>query len=355
MDLAALLLTRVLKFSGESDEEWEKWFCRFEAQTEHVDAGNRLSVLVGLLDGVALDTFVALPSKSRKVYADVVKALESRFGRRVGTLQAHAELSQIRQRTTESIESFAARITELSKLAHPDSTDGSAAPEGFRCGRFICGLRDARLQEKLASKNIQTLAEAVRVSKEFEKSRKAVLAMRGQVSDRGDDNNPNEASTSGGVAAVKDEGVVQQDSNRLSVIEDQLRELRETVIAVASTSETASSGVKQRRLARCYRCGMPGHFQRDCQRNARLPQNGRCFGCGGHGHILRDCPTTAATGTKGRPQARGDSVAPFCLCCGQHGHWMPECQHYRGGIPAGAGPGAPGQYHQQRGAAYPEN
>ena len=278
-----------------------------------------------LLDGVALDTFVTLPSKSRKVYADVVKALKSRFGKRVGTLQAHAELSQIRQKTTESIESFAARITELSKLAHPDSTDGSAAPEGFRCGRFICGLRDARLQEKLPSKNIQTLAGAVRVSKEFEKSRNAVLAMRGQVNDRGGDNNPNEASTSGGVAAVKDEYVVQQDGNRLSAIEGQLRELRETLDAVASVSETAGS-VKQRRPARCYRCGMPGHFQRECRRNMQLSQNERCFGCGANGHIMRHCPTTAASGTKDRPRARADSVAPFCLCCGQQGHWMPECQ-----------------------------
>ena len=42
----------------------------------------------------------------------------------------------------------------------------------------VCGLRDGKLQEQLSSKNIKTLAEAVRISKEFEKNTNTLLAMR---------------------------------------------------------------------------------------------------------------------------------------------------------------------------------
>ena len=165
MDLSAFFLARAPKFNGESGDVWDKWICRFEAQTSNMEAGDRLAVMVGLLEGVALDTFVTLSPESRKEYGHVRKALETRFGKQVSTLQAHAELNKAQQTPSESVESFADRIKELSSLAHPDLTDGHSALEGFQCGRFICGLRDARLQEKLCSRDVRTLTEPIRLTK----------------------------------------------------------------------------------------------------------------------------------------------------------------------------------------------
>ena len=345
MDLATLILTKSSKFNGESGEEWKKWFCRFEAQAENIEEGKRLPVLVGLLDGAALDTFVALPPKKRKAYTEVVKALETRFQKQVSSLQAHAELSQVRQMPSESVENFAARVTEMSAIAFPGSADGHEASEGFRCGRFICGLRDSRLQEKLVGKNIQTLTEAVRLCKEFEKNRNAVLAIQGRHEDVGGAvaQTPDNAKSS--IASTSDVDALKTTNDRISAMEDQLHEIHESVAAIASTSSTrpGNDPRKPRRLPRCYRCGMAGHFQRDCLWRNRSPPAVRCFACGGEGHIGRDCPISTSIGGRGH-------VAPSCLCCGREGHWMAECQYLPVRTKAGTDP----QYSQHT-TMHPEN
>ena len=322
MDLATLILARWAKFSGESGEVWEKWFRRFEAQTEGMEVKNRLSALVSLLEEIALGTFTSFSAESRKDYERVVKSLKDRFGKQVSALQAHAELSKVHQAPSESIGNFAARIRELSELAYPDTATGRDTLEGFQCGRFMCGLRDARLQEKLSSQNSQTLTEAVRVSKEFEKSLNAVLTMRGQFDDAGGAVAQMQADTGSNTTAVSNGSVTQKNTDRISAMENQLREIRESVAAIASSTKFESDVRGPRRLSRCYRCGMAGHFQRDCPQRSRVSPSVRCFGCGKEGHIKRDCPASGLNAARGR-------MVPACLCCGRGVHWMAECLHFQ--------------------------
>ena len=355
MDPSVLFLARAPKFNGEVGEVWEKWLCRFEAQTGNSAAGERLAALVGLLDGAALDAFVSLPSATQKDYSKVVDALKAQFGRQVSTLQAHAELTRVRQTASESLENFAARIRELSALAHPDSADGNSALEGFQCNHFICGLRDGKLQEQLSSKNIKTLAEAVRISKEFEKNRNTLLAMRIQ---NGDDESRIGTQSSVKVnAPVVDDKTATEHDARLAAMEGQMHQLHEMVSAIASSEARGTVG-KPRRLPRCYRCGEPGHFRRECPQRARLglSPSVECFGCGGRGHVRRECPVTAPRGAaRNSPTQRDGFGVPSCLCCGQHGHWMAECQYYQGGMPASARSGTGLQHPQQHQITHPEN
>lgn len=299
MDLATFFLTRSPKFNGESSVKWEKWLCRFEAQTEGMQDKDQLSALVSLLEGVALDTFTSLSSGSRKDYKEVVKSLGDRFGKQVSALQAHAELSKVRQTPSESIGNFAARIRELSELAYPDSASGRDTLEGFQCGRFICGLRDTRLQEKLSSRNVQTLTEAVRIGKEFEKTKNAVLIMRGQSNDLGGAVAQIQTGTGGSTTTVSDGDAVQTNDDRISAMENQLREIHQSVAAIASSTKPESDVRRPRRLPRCYRCGMAGHFQRECPQINRGSPAVRCFGCGEEGHIRRDCHVSALIGAAG--------------------------------------------------------
>lgn len=344
MDLATLLLTRASKFSGTDGEVWEKWVCRFEAQTGPLNDEERLSVLVGLLEGSALDVFVSLSPESRKKYKCVVGSLGERFGRQVSPLQAHAELSKVHQSPSESIENFAARIKELGTIAHPNRAGGDGGLQEFLCSRFICGLRDTRLQEKLSSKNIQTLAEAVRVSKEFEKNRNAVLTMQRDAGEVGGAVSQSQADMGSGTTANRD-WAGQGTADRISTIESQLREIKESVAAIATTR--TSEGPKPARLPRCYRCGIDGHFQRECPQRIRAAPSRRCFGCGEEGHIRRNCHRVSTSSNNHKP-----TTLPTCLCCGRDGHWMAECQFYQGGAPAGGGPQTSPQGPRQSTDAY---
>ena len=323
MDLSALFMTRASKFSGESGEVWEKWFCRFEAQTASMKAGDRLAAMVGLLDGTALDTFVSIGEESRKDYGSVVETLKSRFGRQISALQAHAELNRACQSPSESVEDFAARIRELSGLAQPALPSDHSAMEGFQCGRFICGLRDTQLQERLIKRDVSTLADAVRVSKEFEGNRKTIEAMRKQEVDV-----IGAVCPVGGGATAGQAGQTMTDNDRLTVVEDHIRGLHESISAITTAPKTTNDVSKARQLPRCYRCEQTGHFQRDCPERNRGSPSVRCFGCGELGHLKRHCPISS-------PSTRGGRAMALCLCCGQQGHWMAGCRYFQGSSAGG--------------------
>ena len=250
-------------------------------------------------------------------YITVKAALNDHFGKKVDTLQAHAELGRATQNPGESIESFAGRVRKLGRLAYPGMTDDDKAVEGSITSRFICGLRDEWAQGKLCGRAPSTLSDAVQIVKELRSRQEAIQAVRaaqqstvtsvavatGPSSDR-------EAATAAGSG-----GDTRDLDQRISNMEHTMRAL----VASQRNLDSNSNG----RAIKCYGCGVEGHIRRNC------PNQQRSSGNRDARSARRD--RAEADGTAGRPLTANGPPAPFCLCCGQHGHWMAGCRLLVGG------------------------
>ena len=93
-------------------------------------------------------------------------------------------------------------------------------------------------------------------------------------------------------------------------------------ITLANVMPTSISGVKQR-LAPCFRCGEPGHTQKECPHSSGSPALRKsdgasdiiCYRCGLNGHLVRDC----------RTDLRTVRVGARCIYCGKYGHKRFAC------------------------------
>jgi hypothetical protein len=73
----------------------------------------------------------------------------------------------------------------------------------------------------------------------------------------------------------------------------------------APTPSTPASPASPRSTRLCYKCGRPGHVQRDCP--AAPSSRVQCYTCREYGHYATSCPTIT------------------CRRCGQKGHTAFRC------------------------------
>ena len=268
---------------------WDICIQRFELLDGLGDESEWLESLFICLDGRALDACTSMPENLRGKYDEVKKTLKARFGKDVSTIHAYSDLNHVTRQIGESFEDFRDRVNELAKRAYPENSFSDL--QLAILNQFLCGLKEPWLQEKLMDKSLSTLNDALKEVRSLRQTRDALAAL-GAVGDSG-----------GAVDMPTDQVLVAKASNvpevkeleqKCNKLQDRLDEVLGVVAAIMDAMDaTENTGQRNKREARCFGCGEPGHSRRNC------PQ-----------------------GPWKRPQSLAVRPEAFCLCCGKAGHWM---------------------------------
>lgn len=303
-----MLITRGTPFFGTETEDWNAWISRLETRASQLPVADKLQVLLGLLDGKALDVCSKLSPEEQKDYEKVKGTLETRFGAKIDTLQAFAAFSQATRQPGEDIETFGERLGKIARWTYQDQADTNDQVIQTIVNRFICGLQDPWLQRKLFISRPKDLDAAVQMVKELHQQQEIIASL------------------------IPDPGVTAT-----------------AVTCPAPTGTGAGGGPPFPSRSGLYYGVQYGAAQPTpvtglvaASHGHEEPTHGpsrtgpKCFGCGEMGHIRRFC-TNAAPGERraqktmgNNGQGTGRPRSPWCLCCGKDGHWMADCFHFRG-------------------------
>ena len=302
MDPKLLLYTRGTPFSGAEGDNWDAWIGRFEARTSQLSDTEKLHVLLGLLEGRALDTCGTLPKEEQLDYSKVKSALEAQFGTEVDALQAFSAFSQATRQPGESAQAFGERLKRLAQWTYQDQAETNEQVIQTVVNRFICGIQEPWLQRKLFVNRPKDLDAAVRAVKELHRQQDVVASLT-----------PGPGSVAAlGACPTSGQGTRENKTrwrgDRGEHPGQQQKSLQPTPVTGSAATPSVNPAAADRTVPN--------------DRAVRGPP--RCFGCNEVGHIRRFCPNKRL-----EQRDTGNRQSPWCLCCGEDGHWMAECRHYR--------------------------
>lgn len=178
-------ITKLPIFTGK--EPWNVWFNRFTevADRRHWSNEDRLDELLPRLHGTAGEFVFGQPRRNvRSNYAQLVSELNSRFRVVITKKTYGAQFSHRNQKSSESVEEYAAELKRLYAKAHANRNEHTRQEDLLR--RFLDGLYDdkARFQVEYV-KEPRDIDEAVFQVVDFQETRHRPLLNEGNCEKRG--------------------------------------------------------------------------------------------------------------------------------------------------------------------------
>lgn len=263
------------------DGDFDAWLREFDAcaaangwkVTDATD--EKILKLPAFLRGRAASNFYALPENDRKTYADAVKSMRQALCPQANRENFFAEFECRTLRAHEDPSVYKWELENLLSKADPTlSTDAKTA---LLTRQFSKGLPPSLKLKMLEHNPTPTLDEMIEFTQRFRALSRSATAE---------------------ISPVQVDAVSHSSPSTNS----QLQELITMVAGIAEkqqafekrltrTEESARPSNRPSQSQVCYKCGLPGHFARNCTRQRSFAQrrNVACFNCGKPGHVMRDC------------------------------------------------------------------
>jgi len=248
---------------------WEDYKAQFElvAEIDGWDGRTKAAYLAVSLSGPAQAVLGDLDKTQRTSYADLVAALNSRFGTSNRTEMFRVSLRSRTRKPKETLPELAQAIRRLTRQAYPDAP--ISLRESIAKDQFIEALTDPELRWKVHQAKAATLTEALDAAVEVE----AFFSAEKQR----------------GGTKILQAVTTQSPTPADSTLKQELHELKTLVQGL----------VQQPR-------GISDLSQRSWQRTWTSPE---CWACGAQGHIQRYCPKRLGDGLR-TPSGRLASQQP---------------------------------------------
>ena len=254
-------------------KSWRDYRVHFEvcAEVNNWTEVQKASFLSVSLRGRAQQVLTDLGANKRKIYTELLDALESRFNPANQTLYYRVQLKSKTKADNESLPELAQAIRRLATQAYPDASYDLL--ETLTLDHFVDALVDTDMRYRVYQAKATTLDAAVCAALEweaFQKAEKHRLA-------------PRKFSR---MVSVKEEPDLLRLDPQVADLQRQIEELTRSVATLQRHSNEAPSSGQHRKFPSNSRMGF----------NQRTPYQGNtvvCWGCGQQGHYRSRCPNSS--------------------------------------------------------------
>ena len=257
-------------FHGERSK-WRTFLFQFEqlANVYHWSSEEKLQRILPCIRDRAAEYLEIRPSVVQD-YHTLVKELTQRYSDKAPARIMRRQLNLIQQGGNESIDDFSDRIYNLAVGGYPGFDDASV--QGIAIDAFFHGCKNKFAALMVMGTKPQTLSQAIRRLKDAIQDQKflGVQPVLSQVP-----HEPVPASS-------------QQPQHHPDDLPKMVTEAVQKAIEIHHVHSTP--------FRQCFRCGMIGHFVRDCpcHSNVQRPiddpwKTTICYRCGHSGHFARAC------------------------------------------------------------------
>ena len=293
------------RYSGK--ENVEDYLLQFQLTSLRNGWGEteKSAALLCALDGPARGILAEFDDPITASFANIKQALLRRFGP-TQLVEVHEQaLSQLRLAKGQNIRELAHEVQKLIKLAYPDII--GTARDRFAVKSLLHAISDRDTVFYIREKNPKDAAEACTLYERY-------MAHTGEDNHhrktgiRGVNHEPpqptREAAGHETQSAVSEtlQKISETTNQQLQKLADAVSKLHNAVTNSAPQAATptptpapippCTNPPPQSQVPRkpCPRCGMPGHWSRDCPAQTRqAPPTNVCYRCGQPGHYQRNC------------------------------------------------------------------
>ena len=308
----------------EGKEEWDSFINPFERMARRNDWGpqQKLDRLHESLRGAAASFVYTQPEEVQEDYPQLCRELQHRFGRQDPPSTARQKLGELRQ-GKEAVEEYAERVRRLVSRAYPEVP--LATQEELAAEAFLRGYKSPRVAYQAMNREPATLSAALTLVDTYEHNYKATVGRDLETPTRSRTRQVTWASEVevGEIRRVATPTVTNKADldARLEDLQSSFnRDLTELRSTMEGHFQSRLEGLEQR-LGKLLKEAVgsreeppvkPDQEQSTCRSphelspvspgrmlGGRRANNSKCYGCGEPGHFKRDCSRSPSPASRG--------------------------------------------------------